>query len=283
MKKIKLKDGAVVPCIGQGTWYLGENYLKRNEEIKALCYGIDNDMKLIDTAEMYGDGKSEKLVGEVISKYKRENLFIVSKVYPWNAGKNKIFTACNNSLARMNTKYIDMYLLHWRGQVPLKETVDCMEELVKEGKIKRWGVSNFDTEDMKELLSIKNGKNCCVDQVLYHLGSRGIEYNLLPYLKENNIALMAYCPLAQAGKLKRGLISNSAVKSVAEKHNANPHQILLSFVIRDENIFAIPRSSQQSHTAINRQAAEILLDEDDINILNKSFPAPKHKVSLDIV
>jgi len=170
MRKIKLKDGAVVPYVGQGTWYLGENYSKRNEEIKALCYGIDNDMKLIDTAEMYGDGKSEKLVGEVISKYKREDLFIVSKVYPWNAGKNKIFTACDNSLARMNTKYIDMYLLHWRGQMPLKETIDCMEELVKEGKIKRWGVSNFDTEDMKELLSIKNGKNCCVDQVLYHLG-----------------------------------------------------------------------------------------------------------------
>jgi diketogulonate reductase-like aldo/keto reductase len=170
MHSIQLKDGTKVPVLGQGTWFMGEQKQKQEEEIKALRTGVGEGMTLIDTAEMYGEGLSEKLVGESISVFNREDLFLVSKVYPHNAGKDHIFDACNRTLQRMQTDYLDLYLLHWRGSIPLSETVACMEELIKQGKIRRWGVSNFDTSDMEELLHIKNGENCMVNQVLYHLG-----------------------------------------------------------------------------------------------------------------
>lgn len=283
MKKLNLKDGAKIPCLGQGTWYLGENKAKEESEIKTLQYGVENGMYLIDTAEMYGNGKSELLVGKAIKKYNRNDVFIVSKVYPWNAGKDNIFDACKDSLSRMNIEYLDMYLLHWRGNIPLKETVDCMEELVKQGKIRRWGVSNFDTSDMEELLSLKNGKNCCVNQVLYHLGSRGVEYNLLPYLEDNNIPLMAYCPMAQGGSLKRELVTNRNVLSIAEKYSISPYQVLLAFVIQKSNVFAIPRASKLEHVIENSKTADIMFSDEDLYFLNKAFPAPKHKTYLDIV
>ncbi len=190
-RTVTLRDGAVVPAIGEGTWYLGEHRDRAVAEKESLTAGVEAGMTLIDTAEMYGEGLAEELVGRTISDMDRDKLFIVSKVYPHHAGRNHIFTSCENSLRRMKTDYMDLYLLHWRGRVPLSETVECMEELVKEGKIRRWGVSNFDTEDMEELWSVPNGKNCAVNQVLYHVASRGIEYDLLPWMRDHHVALMA--------------------------------------------------------------------------------------------
>lgn len=199
-------------------------------------------MTLLDTAEMYGEGKAETMAGEVIRKYDRSRLFLVSKVYPHNAGKDRIFQSCENSLKRLGTDYLDLYLLHWRGSIPLKETVACMEELAARGKIRRWGVSNFRTHDMEELWSVPAGSHCAVNQVLYHLASRGIEFDLLPWMRSHGVPIMAYCPLAQGGDLRRGLFENDTVKKIAEKHRATVPQVLLSFVIHDGDNHCNPQS-----------------------------------------
>ena len=203
---ITLASGATVPALGQGTWYLGDDPAARAREISALRTGVGAGMRLIDTAEMYGGGRSEKLVGEAIANTPREELFLVSKVLPENAGEKHIFQCCDATMKRMGVDYLDLYLLHWRGSVPLAETVRCLEQLKEMGKIKNWGVSNFDIDDMEELWRIPQGRNCQVNQVLYHMGSRGIEYSLLPWMREHQVALMAYCPLAQGGSLRRGLL-----------------------------------------------------------------------------
>lgn len=283
MKTVTLPDGAVVPALGQGTWYLGEQPKKRQSELNTLRWGAENGMTLIDTAEMYGEGLSEELVGEAISTLDRSKLFLVSKVYPWNAGKSHIFDCCDATLSRMGTDHLDLYLLHWRGGVPLRETVACMEELKKEGKIRRWGVSNFDLDDMHELLRVKDGENCAAVQDLYHLGSRGVDFDLLPFLRREGIPLMAYCPLAQGGRLRRGLTQSEAVMTVAQKHNAEPLQILLAFVLAQDGVIAIPRASQVAHVQLNRAAADIVLTSEDLAILNKAFPAPTRRMPLDMV
>lgn len=283
MKTVTLPDGAVVPALGQGTWYLGEQPKKRQSELNTLRWGAENGMTLIDTAEMYGEGLSEELVGEAISTLDRSKLFLVSKVYPWNAGKSHIFDCCDATLSRMGTDHLDLYLLHWRGGVPLRETVACMEELKKEGKIRRWGVSNFDLDDMHELLRVKDGENCAAVQDLYHLGSRGVDFDLLPFLRREGIPLMAYCPLAQGGRLRRGLTQSEAVMTVAQKHNAEPLQILLAFVLAQDGVIAIPRASQVAHVQLNRAAADIVLTSEDLAILNKAFPTPTRRMPLDMV
>lgn len=283
MNTILLPDGTAIPKVGQGTWHLGEEPHKRASELEALQWGIENGLTLIDTAEMYGEGASEELVGEAIRPFQRDQLFLVSKVYPWNAGKNQIFDSCQSSLDRLGTDYLDLYLLHWRGSVPLRETVSCMEQLKAQGKIRRWGVSNFDKEDMEELFQIKDGHNCAVVQDLYHLGSRGTEYGLLPFLRQHGIPLMAYTPLAQAGRVRRSLLTDEAVCSVAEEHSCTPVQVLLAFVLAQDGIFAIPRSSRLSHTQDNRAAADIRLSPEELALLNSHFPAPTHKVPLDIL
>ncbi|MBP3040746.1 aldo/keto reductase [Bacillaceae bacterium Marseille-Q3522] len=203
-KICELPDGTAIPSIGQGTWYMGEDPDKEADEIRALQLGIQLGMSLIDTAEMYGNRKTERL-GKAI-KGMRDHVFLVSKVYPHIAGAKKIVKACENSLKRLGTEYLDLYLLHWRGSIPLAETIEGMEKLQKEGKIRRWGVSNFDTSDMNDLINTSTGKNCSVNQVLYHLGSRGIEYDLLPWHKDHGIPIMAYSPLAQGGTLRNQLL-----------------------------------------------------------------------------
>ncbi len=283
MNTILLPDGTQIPKVGQGTWYLGEDPGKRASETEALQWGVENGLTLIDTAEMYGEGASEELVGEAIRPFQRDKLFLVSKVYPWNAGKNQIFDSCQNSLDRLGTDYLDLYLLHWRGSIPLQETVSCMEQLKAQGKIRRWGVSNFDKDDMAELFHVKGGHDCAVVQDLYHLGSRGTEYDLLPFLRQHGIPLMAYTPLAQAGRVRRSLLTDAAVLSVAEKYSCTPIQVLLAFVLAQDGIFAIPRSSRLSHTQDNRAAADIRLSAEDLALLNSHFPAPTHKVPLDVL
>lgn len=283
MKTVILKDGTPVPAAGQGTWFMGEKPSKRKDEIAALRWGIENGMNLIDTAEMYGDGASEELVGEVIGPYEREKLFLVSKVYPWNAGRAHIFRSCEDSLKRLGTSYLDMYLLHWRGSVPLHETVECMEELVSNGLIRRWGVSNLDYDDMEELYSIHNGDHCQTDQVLYHLGSRGTERKLQPWLKQYDIPLMAYCPLAQAGSLRGGMLRNPVLKQIAADHGTDVFAIMLAFVLRSGNVFAVPKASTPAHTKANREAAEIILSNEEIAQLDKEFPMPSRDYGLDMV
>ncbi len=282
MKNLKLVDGTEIPSLGMGTWYLGEGYRTSIEEEQALCAGIDAGLSLIDTAEMYGDGKAEELVGRVIQQRSRKAVYLVSKVYPHNAGKNRIFKACDASLSRLGVAQLDLYLLHWRGSVPLQETVDCMQELVKRGKIARWGVSNFDVDDMKELLACRGGAGCTVNQVLYHLGSRGVEFSLAPLLRSKGIALMAYCPLAQAGRLQERLLTSPTVVEIARQNELSPIQVLLAFVLAQENVLAIPRSGNPSHMLQNAQLAQKALPAADIQRLAEVFPAPKYKVPLDM-
>ena len=279
---VRLSNGAVVPAIGQGTWYIGERTSKRAQEIDAIRAGIEAGMTLVDTAEMYGNGLSEKLVGEAISSAVRKNLFIVSKVLPSNAGKKNMERSCDATLKRLDTDYLDLYLYHWRGSVPLAETVACLEELKTKGKIRAWGVSNFDTSDMEELFALPSGKNCAVNQVLYHLGSRGIEFDLLPWMRRHGVALMAYCPLAQAGTLRRGLFENEIVAAVAQKHGCDVTQVLLAWCIRDGSTIAIPRSSKKEHTLLNAGADTVQLDAEDLADLDKAFPPPTHKMPLDV-
>lgn len=282
-KKIQLLDNSFIPTIGQGTWFMGEKVSEKEKEISALQYGISKGMNLIDTAEMYGSGGAEQVVGEAIKNKDRSKLYIVSKVYPHNAGEKNIFSACEQTLKRLETDYLDLYLLHWRGSVPLSETVACMEKLVQQGKIKRWGVSNFDTEDMKELWQVEDGNKCVVNQVLYHLGSRGIEYDLLPWMEKHQVATMAYCPLAQAGTLRKGLFNNEAVKTVAKKHGISVAQVLLGFVLNKKNMIAIPKAASIKHVAENAAMNSISLDSEDIKLLNKHYPIPAYKMPLDIV
>lgn len=283
MSRFVTAGGAAVGPVGQGTWYLGENPAAFREECIALRAGIEQGMNLLDTAEMYGEGAAETLVGQAIQGFAREGLFLVSKVYPFHAGRQDIFQSCENSLRRMGTDYLDLYLLHWRGRVPLAETVTCMEELKTQGKIRAWGVSNLDAEDMRELLAVPGGETCATDQVLYHLGSRGIEYDLLPMLRERNIPVMAYCPLAQAGQLRRGLLNAPAVQQIARAHDATPAQILLAFLLAQPGVIPIPRTGKAQHARQNAQAAAIRLAEAELTALNKAFPAPKYKTPLDIV
>ncbi len=282
-KMVALPDKTLVPAIGQGTWLLGEQRGKRGKEAEAIKAGIETGMTLIDTAEMYGDGKSEELIGEVITGYVRNRLFLVSKVYPHNAGRKRIGKSCAETLKRLRTDYLDLYLLHWRGSIPLAETVECMEQLKKEGKILRWGVSNFDTADMEELWRVPDGKNCAVNQVLYHLASRGIEYDLLPWMREHGVPVMAYCPLAQAGDLKRGLYESPVLSEIGAAHGCSISQVLLAFAIRNGDIIAIPRTGKKEHALDNAKAAELELTDEELLELDRVFSAPARKVYLDIV
>lgn len=283
MEYITLKNGMSVPQLGMGTWYLGEKLSAREEEIHALQTGIQNGMTLIDTAEMYGNGHSEQLVGQAIRDYNRDELFLVSKVLPQNAGESRLKRSLKHTLRMMRTDYLDLYLLHWRGRIPLAETVQCMEEMVKEGKIRAWGVSNFDTDDMEELFRIPGGEQCVVNQVLYHLGSRGIEYSLKPWMDAHGVALMAYCPLAQAGTLRQELMVHPVLDRIADAHHITVIQLLLAFVLHRENTIAIPRSGKAAHVQANADAMKVSLSEEELIEINRAFPVPNHKCCLDIV
>ncbi len=279
---ITLQDGTVLPAIGQGTWNMGDDPSRRSEEIAALQAGIEQGMTLIDTAEMYGEGRSEDLVGEAI-RGRRDDVFLVSKVYPHNAGGKQLVQSCEQSLQRLGTDHLDLYLLHWRGRIPLQETVEGMQRLMEAGKIRRWGVSNLDVKDMNELLRVEGAEQCAVNQVLYHLGSRGIEYDLLPWQQEHRIPVMAYSPLAQAGSLRRELIQHPVVQQIADEHEAQPFQIMLSWCIRSGSVIAIPKASSVEHARSNAAAASIQLDEQQLQQLDAAFPAPTRKVSLDMI
>ncbi|TSB47623.1 aldo/keto reductase [Alkalicoccobacillus porphyridii] len=280
--QVTLKDGTALPSIGQGTWYMGEDSSRKREEIKALQLGLDLGLEVIDTAEMYGEGLAEEVVGEAI-KDRRDQAFLVSKVYPHNAGRPEIVTSCENSLKRLQTDYLDLYLLHWRGGVPLSETVEGLEVLKSEGKIKRWGISNFDVSDMEELWSLPSGDQAQLNQVLYHLGSRGIEYDLIPWQKENQVPVMAYSPIAHGGKERQRLLENKQLKEVAEEYGVTPLQMALAWTIRTGQVLSIPKAVQEQHVRQNAEAMAIELSQQALDQLDSAFPPPTSKQPLDII
>lgn len=281
-KTVTFASQHTLPAIGQGTWYMGEDHAHRQQEVKALQAGLDCGLKLIDTAEMYADGGAESVVGEALQG-RRDEAFLVSKVYPWNAGEYDAIEACERSLARLKTDRIDLYLLHWRGNVPLEETIRAMVSLQRQGKILHWGVSNFDIDDMMELWSESDGQHCATNQVLYHLASRGIEYDLLPECQQRNLLIMAYCPLAQAGRLRNALFSEAALGKIAQQKGISVAQLLLAWVIRKAGVLAIPKASSIAHVQENAAALDVELTDEDLFLINQAFPPPPHKLPLDMV
>ena len=273
-----------LPLMGQGTCFLGENPDRRMEEEKALRYGLERGLTLIDTAEMYGDGQSEEFIGRALRGIDRDSYMLCSKVYPYNAGREHIFKSCEASLKRLGTDYLDLYLLHWRGEIPLAETVECMQELKNSGRILNWGVSNFDTEDMEELFSIDGGEECAADQVMYHIGSRGIEYDLLPYLREHQVEGIAYCPMAQAGRLyrMRDIRNDHELMAVADKYGITLMQLLLAFVLRRKDIIPIPKASTEEHMKENADALQIRISEKDWSYIDSLYTPPTDKLFLDM-
>ena len=275
-------DGSILPAIGQGTWYMGEQPATQRQEVYALQAGLDCGLRLIDTAEMYADGRAESVVGLALQQ-RREQAFLVSKVYPWHAGQADAIEACERSLQRLQTDHLDLYLLHWRGNIPLEETLRAMETLQTQGKILRWGVSNFDVDDMQELRAEEGGDRCATNQVLYHLASRGIEYDLLPECQNMAMPVMAYCPLAQAGRLRRELMQHPVLCDIAQQKGISVAQLLLAWVIRKEGVLAIPKASSIAHVKENAAALTLSLSGDELALINQAFPPPASKLPLDVV
>jgi diketogulonate reductase-like aldo/keto reductase len=275
-RSIRFPSGQTVPVLGQGTWNLGDDPQRRADEVAALRLGLDLGMTLIDTAEMYGDGLAEELVAEAI-KGRRDEVFLVTKVLPQHASVRGMVAACEGSLRRLKADRIDLYLLHWRANTPLDDTLQAFELLVREGKISDWGVSNFTVEDMEELVAITGGGAVATNQVLYNLTRRGIEWDLLPWCKQQGIPVMAYSPIEQGR-----LLSHHALRRIADRHQATPAQIALAWVLRT-GVIAIPRTGKQSHVRDNRAALDIILTEQDVAELDRAFAPPKTKRPLEML
>jgi diketogulonate reductase-like aldo/keto reductase len=273
----KLPAGEAVPVLGQGTWYLGEGRRPRAEEIAALRLGIDLGMFLIDTAEMYGNGAAEKLVGEAIAG-RRDEVFLVSKVLPGNATRSGTVAACDRSLERLRTDQLDLYLLHWRGVVPLAETLEGFEALMRAGKIRYWGVSNFDRAEMEELWLLKGGRDVATDQVLYNLSRRGIEWDLLPWCRQRGVPLMAYSPIEQGR-----LLGHPVLQDLATRYGATAAQVALAWVLRQPDVIAIPKAGDPLHVEGNRAALDLRLTEQDLALLDRAFPPPTGPRPLEMI
>jgi diketogulonate reductase-like aldo/keto reductase len=274
---VTLPSGETVAALGIGTWKMGEQAENRPREVAALRHAIDIGMTVIDTAEMYGEGGAEAVVGEAI-KGQRDNLFIVSKVYPHNASQAGVVAACERSLKRLGTDRIDLYLLHWRGSHPLAETVAGFRALQAAGKIRHWGVSNFDTDDLIELAAVPGGSGCAANQVLYNVQSRGPEFDLLPRMQQSAIPLMAYTPLGQ-----RWMLEHKAITAVAARHGCDAAAVALAWVLRQPNAMAIPKSTTPARISSNWAARSLRLDADDLAALDAAFPPPGQKRPLEMV
>jgi diketogulonate reductase-like aldo/keto reductase len=273
MRTVTLPDATRVPALGQGTWRIGEDPRRRKEEIAALRAGIDLGLTLIDTAEMYGDGATEALLGEALANV-RDQVFLISKVYPQNAGRGRIERACEASLQRLKTDHLDLYLLHWRGSVPLAETLEGMEVLVRAGKIRRWGVSNLDHGDMDQLFQA-GGEHCTTNQILYNVTERGAEFDLLALLAHRAIPTMAYSPIGQ-GRLPQ----SPALSAVAKRHGVTPFQVALAWVLRDPRVIAIPKAGDGVHLKENCRALDLVLTAKDLAEIDAEFPPPTRKTRL---
>jgi diketogulonate reductase-like aldo/keto reductase len=277
LRAVNLRSGEQVPALGQGTWYMGEDRRRAAEEAAALRLGIDLGMTLIDTAEMYGSGGAEEVVARA-AEGMRDQLFIVSKVYPHNASRAGVVAACERSLKRLATDRIDLYLLHWRGSIPLAETLEGFQRLERDGKIRHHGVSNFDRADMAEWVGLSGGETVAADQVLYNLSRRGPEWDLVPWCRERGIAIMAYTPLGQGS-----MLGNRALAEIAQRGGATPAQVALAWLLRQQGAIVIPKASRLEHVRENRGALDIALTEEDLTALDRAFPPPKGKSSLGML
>lgn len=275
---VALPDGTAVARLGQGTWRMGEGRQTRAREADALRLGMDFGMTLIDTAEMYADGAAEEVVADALVG-RRETAFVVSKVVPSNASRSGVLAACDRSLARLRIDAIDLYLLHWSGRTPIAETIEGFERLRAAGKIRRWGVSNLNVPAMQVMATARDGSDCATDQVLYNLGSRGIEFDLLPWCADRNIPIMAYSPVGQAGALLR----HPALRAVAERHGATPAQVAIAWTLRHPGIISIPKASDPAHVRENAAAADLVLTEADRAELDTAFTPPARATDLEML
>ncbi|CAN5791446.1 aldo/keto reductase [soil metagenome] len=276
MRTIELPSGQPIPALGMGTWKMGESNRHFQREVEALRYGLELGLTLIDTAEMYGEGGAEEVVAQVIAG-RRSEVFLVSKVYPHNASKTGVVSACDRSLKRLNTDYLDLYLLHWRGSVPLSETLEAFQSLKAAGKIRSYGVSNFDTEDMAEAVCLEGGQAIATNQVLYNLTRRGIERNLLPWCRQQNISIMAYSPIEQGR-----LLNNQALKKMARERDVTAAQIAIAWLLHQDDVIVIPKSSRIEHVKQNYAALNLALSAEELATLETAFPAPAHTIPLEM-
>ncbi|MCB1888981.1 MAG: aldo/keto reductase [Rhodocyclaceae bacterium] len=276
-RHVPLPHGETVPALGQGTWFMGESPAQRQAEVEALQHGIARGLTLIDTAEMYADGGAEVVVGEAI-RGRRDSVFLVSKVYPHNASRRGTVAACERSLKRLATDRIDLYLLHWRGSIPFHETIEAMEGLQAAGKIRHWGVSNLDADDMAELWATPGGERVATNQVLYNLGRRGIEWDLQPRCRERGIPLMAYSPLEQAR-----LLHDPALADIAHALSATPAQLALAWLLRQPDVIAIPKAARRSHVDENLAALSLTLGDDVLAELDRLYPPPAGPCALEML
>jgi diketogulonate reductase-like aldo/keto reductase len=272
-----LPSGEPIPVLGLGTWMMGESDKTRDDEVAAIKLGLDLGATLIDTAEMYGDGEAESIVGDAIAG-RRDGLFIISKVLPENASRKDTVAACERSLKRLRTDRIDLYLLHWRGSTPLQHTLDAFIQLQREGKIRHWGVSNFDTDDMEELVALSGGDACAINQVLYNLKRRRIEYDLVPFCRARSIPVMAYSPIEQGR-----LLGAAALKAVAERHGVTPAQVALAWLLGRPATIVIPKATNPAHVRENIAALDLSLTDDDRATLDRAFPPPHKKYALEML
>ena len=277
LRLVALPSGERIPALGQGTWRFADDSRHRQDEIEALRLGLDLGMTLIDTAEMYGDGAAEELIGEAIAG-RRDEVFLVSKVLPDNATRSGTIAACERSLRRLQTDRIDLYLLHWRSRRSLGGTVAACVELLRAGKIRYWGVSNFDVADMEELAAVADGSDTAANQVLYNLARRGIEYDLLPWCRGRNVPVMAYSPGEQGHQLDRPVL-----KRGAGRLGATPAQVALAWLLRHDDVIAIPKAATSAHVRENRAALDLRLGERDLADLDRAFPPPKAPRPLEIL
>ena len=277
MKTIPLPSGQVIPILGMGTWRMGESAKRREQEIAALRHGLDLGVTLIDTAEMYGEGGAESVIAEAIAS-RRSSVFLVSKVYPHNASRQGAIAACERSLQRLKTDYLDLYLLHWRGSIPVSETLEAFQTLKQAGKIRDYGVSNFDAGDLQKAVKLPGGEAIAINQVLYNLMRRGIEWDLLPWCRQHNIPIMAYSPVEQ-GRLLR----NRQLQAIAREKGASPAQVAIAWLLHQENVIVIPKSSTIEHVEENRAALDLQLSPDDLRALNAAFPPPTYQVALEML
>jgi diketogulonate reductase-like aldo/keto reductase len=277
VRTLKLPSGQLIPVLGMGTWQMGENALNRQSEIDALRHGLDLGLTLIDTAEMYGEGGAEEVIAQAIAS-RRAEVFLVSKVYPHNASKRGTITACERSLQRLKTDYLDLYLLHWRGEVPLAETLEAFQTLQQSGKIRSYGVSNFDAEDMEEAIGLKDGKGIATNQVLYNLMRRGIEWNLLPWCRQRDIPIMAYSPIEQGR-----LLNNRTLKTIAQEREVTAAQVAIAWLLHQENVIVIPKSSRIDHVEQNYAALNLKLSAEELAALDAAFPPPTKPVPLEML
>jgi diketogulonate reductase-like aldo/keto reductase len=277
MPRVRLADGTRVPALGLGTWRMGERPASRKEEVAALRHGFDLGLTLVDTAEMYAEGGSEKVVGEAIAG-RRDDLFIVSKVYPHNAGRTAAIAACERSLARLAIERLDLYLLHWRGDVPLAETVDAFERLKRAGKIARWGISNFDVDDLDELAAIPDGAACAANQVLYHLAERGIERGALARCRDWPMPVIAYSPFDEGRLLK-----NAALARIAKDAGTSAATLALAWLVSHDDVIAIPKAARIEHVDAIAAAARFTLTRDVVAALDRAFPPPRKRTPLAMI